>query len=201
MSEAYIIDACRTPRGIGKQGKGSLAHLHPQHLGSTVLKALQERNGFDTADVDDVVWGTSSQVMEQSGDIGRMSALDAGYDMKASGVTLDRFCGSGITSANIAAASVKAGLEDLVVSGGTEMMSLPKKGMLPMGAGNAHLQEIHPQSHQGVCADAIATLEGIDRRRSMPLPSRRRTEPKSRSRRGASTRASSRCSTLTARSP
>ncbi|MEC8686501.1 MAG: acetyl-CoA C-acetyltransferase [Actinomycetota bacterium] len=163
MSEAYIIDACRTPRGIGKQGKGSLAHLHPQHLGSTVLKALQERNGFDTADVDDVVWGTSSQVMEQSGDIGRMSALDAGYDMKASGVTLDRFCGSGITSANIAAASVKAGLEDLVVSGGTEMMSLPKKGMLPMGAGNVHLQEIHPQSHHGVCADAIATLEGIDR--------------------------------------
>jgi len=163
MSEAYIIDACRTPRGIGKQGKGSLAHLHPQHLGSTVLKALQERNEFDTADVDDVVWGTSSQVMEQSGDIGRMSALDAGYDMKASGVTLDRFCGSGITSANIAAASVKAGLEDLVVSGGTEMMSLPKKGMLPMDAGNAHLQEIHPQSHQGVCADAIATLEGIDR--------------------------------------
>ena len=163
MSEAYIIDTCRTPRGIGKQGKGSLAHLHPQHLGSTVLKALQERNGFDTADVDDVVWGTSSQVMEQSGDIGRMSALDAGYDMKASGVTLDRFCGSGITSANIAAASVKAGLEDLVVSGGTEMMSLPKKGMLPMGAGNAHLQELHPQSHQGVCADAIATLEGIDR--------------------------------------
>ncbi len=163
MSEAYIIDACRTPRGIGKQGKGSLAHLHPQRLGSTVLKALQERNGFDTADVDDVVWGTSSQVMEQSGDIGRMSALDAGYDMKASGVTLDRFCGSGITSANIAAASVKAGLEDLVVSGGTEMMSLPKKGMLAMGAGNAHLQELHPQSHQGVCADAIATLEGIDR--------------------------------------
>ncbi len=163
MSEAYIIDACRTPRGIGKQGKGSLAHLHPQHLGSTVLKALHERNGFDTADVDDVVWGTSSQVMEQSGDIGRMSALDAGYDMKASGVTLDRFCGSGITSANIAAASVKAGLEDLVVSGGTEMMSLPKKGMLAMGAGNAHLQELHPQSHQGVCADAIATLEGIDR--------------------------------------
>ena len=101
--------------------------------------------------------------MEQSGDIGRMSALDAGYDMKASGVTLDRFCGSGITSANIAAASVKAGLEDLVVSGGTEMMSLPKKGMLPMGAGNAHLQELHLQSHQGVCADATATLEGIDR--------------------------------------
>ena len=159
MSEAYIIDACRTPRGIGKQGKGALAHLHPQHLGATVLKALQERNGFDSADVDDVVWGTSSQVVEQSGDIGRMSALAAGYDIKASGVTLDRFCGSGITSANIAAAAVKSGLEDLVVSGGTEMMSLPKKGLMPMGAGNEHLQELHPQSHQGVCADAIATLD------------------------------------------
>jgi acetyl-CoA C-acetyltransferase len=163
MGDAYIIDACRTPRGIGKQGKGALAHLHPQHLGSTVLRALVDRNGIDTADVDDVVWGTSSQVCEQSGDLGRMSALDAGYDVKASGVTLDRFCGSGITSANIAAAAVMSGMEDLVVSGGTEMMSLPKKGLLPMGANNPHLQEIHPQSHQGVCADAIATIEGIGR--------------------------------------
>lgn len=163
MAEAFIIDACRTPRGIGKQGKGALTHLHPQHLGRTVLEALVDRNGFDTADVDDVVWGTSSQVCEQSGDLGRMSALDAGYDIKASGVTLDRFCGSGITSANIAATAIMAGMEDLVVSGGTEMMSLPKKGMLPMGAGNPHLEEIHPQSHQGVCADTIATIEGIPR--------------------------------------
>ena len=163
MPDALIIDACRTPRGIGKQGKGALAHLHPQHLGRTVLEALVERNGFDTADVDDVVWGTSSQVCEQSGDLGRMAALDAGYDVKASGVTLDRFCGSGITSTNIAANAVMAGMEDLVIAGGTEMMSLPKKGMLPMGANNAHLQDLHPQPHQGVCADAIATLEGISR--------------------------------------
>ncbi len=163
MSDAFIIDACRTPRGIGKQGKGALAHLHPQHLASTVLAALVQRNGFDTADVDDVVWGTSAQVGEQGGDLGRMAALDAGYDVTASGATLDRFCGSGITSANYAAHAVMAGMEDLVVSGGTEMMSLPKKGMLPMGAGNEHLQEIHPQSHQGVCADAIATVEGIPR--------------------------------------
>ena len=63
MPDALIIDACRTPRGIGKPGKGALAHLHPQHLGRTVLEALVERNGFDTADVDDVVWGTSSQVV------------------------------------------------------------------------------------------------------------------------------------------
>ena len=163
MPNALIIDACRTPRGIGKQGKGALAHLHPQHLGATVLRALVERNGIETGDVDDVVWGTSSQVCEQSGDLGRMAALDAGFDVKASGATLDRFCGSGITSANYAAHAVIAGMEDLVISGGTEMMSLPKKGMLPMGANNKHLQEIHPQSHQGVCADAIATLEGIER--------------------------------------
>ena len=163
MSDARIIDACRTPRGIGKPGKGALAHLHPQHVAATVLRALAERNGFDTSDVDDVVWGTSAQVGEQGGDLGRMAALDAGYDVTASGATLDRFCGSGITTANYAAHAVMDGMEDLVVSGGTEMMSLPKKGILPMGANNAHLQEIHPQSHQGVCADAIATLEGIPR--------------------------------------
>jgi len=163
VANAFIIDACRTPRGIGKPGKGALAHLHPQHLGRTVLEAIRERNGLNTADVDDIVWGTSSQVSEQSGDLGRMSALDADYDIKASGVTLDRFCGSGITAANIAATAVMSGMEDLVIAGGTEMMSLPKKGMMPMGAGNAHLQEIHPQSHQGVCADAIASLEGIGR--------------------------------------
>jgi acetyl-CoA C-acetyltransferase len=164
MADAFIIDACRTPRGIGKQGKGALAHLHPQHLAATVLKALADRNGLATADVDDIIWGTSSQVGEQSGDLGRMAALDAGYDVRASGVTLDRFCGSGITANNFAAAMVMAGQEDLVIGGGTEMMSLPKKGLLPMGANNAHLQEIHPQSHQGVCADAIASMEGIDRR-------------------------------------
>ena len=163
MGEALIIDTCRTPRGIGKAGKGALSHLHPQHLGSTVLRALADRSGINTADVDDVVWGTSAQVCEQGGDLGRMSALAAGYDIRASGVTLDRFCGSGITSANIAASAVMSGMEDLVISGGTEMMSLPKKGVLPIGASNPQLQDMHPQSHQGVCADAIATLEGISR--------------------------------------
>ncbi|HUP84556.1 MAG TPA: acetyl-CoA C-acetyltransferase [Acidimicrobiales bacterium] len=164
MGEAFIIDACRTPRGIGKQGKGALAHLHPQHVAATVLKAIAERNGLDTSEIDDVIWGTSAQVSEQGGDLGRMAALDAGYDIRASGVTLDRFCGSGITANNFAAAMVMAGQEDLVIGGGTEMMSLPKKGALPIGALNEHLQSIHPQAHQGVCADAIASMEGIDRR-------------------------------------
>ena len=84
MTEALIIDACRTPRGIGKIGKGALADLHPQVLGATVLKALAERTGINTADVDDVIWGTSSQRGPQGGDLGRMSALDAGYDVRSS---------------------------------------------------------------------------------------------------------------------
>ena len=97
MAEAYIIDACRTPRGVGKMGKGALAHLHPQHLGATVLKAIAERNNLNTEDVDDIIWGTNAQKGKQANDLGRMSALLAGYSVKSSGVTLDRFCGSGIT--------------------------------------------------------------------------------------------------------
>src|SRR5262245_33479570 len=90
MIDALIIDACRTPRGIGKAGKGALSGIHPQQLGATVLRALADRTGINTADVDDIVWGTSSQRGQQSGDLGRMSALDAGYDVRASAVTLDR---------------------------------------------------------------------------------------------------------------
>src|SRR3954453_20537168 len=109
MVDALIIDACRTPRGIGKAGKGALAGIHPQQLGATVLRALADRTGIDTADVDDIIWGTSSQRGPQSGHLGRMSALDAGYDVRASGVTLDRFCGSGIPSVNMAANSIMSG--------------------------------------------------------------------------------------------
>lgn len=168
MAEAYIIDACRTPRGIGKQGKGALAHIHPQQLAATVLKALAERNKLDTATVDDIIWGTSSQRGAQGADLGRMAALDAGYDIKASGVTLDRFCGSGITSVSLAAAQVMSGMEDCVIAGGTEMMSYTSATADPktppvMDAGNTRLRASHPQTQQGVCADAIATLEGIDR--------------------------------------
>ena len=170
MTDALIIDACRTPRGIGKQGKGALADMHPQHLGAAVLKALAERNHLDTADVDDILWGTSTQKGTQGNDLGRMSALDAGYDQRSSGITMDRFCGSGISVVNLAAASIMAGMEDLVIAGGCEMMSMTatlraESGSGPgmMDAGNLRLRAKHPQSHQGVCADAIATLEGIAR--------------------------------------
>lgn len=168
MPDAWIIDVCRTPRGVGKVGKGALADIHPQQLGATVLKAIAERNNLDTADVDDVIFGTSNQVGTQGGDLGRMAALAAGYDTRASGVTLDRFCGSGITVTNLAAASVMAGLEDVVIAGGSEMMSSyaanQAKTRRPfLDAGNEILREIHPQTNQGVAADAIATLEGISR--------------------------------------
>ncbi len=166
MNEAWIIDACRTPRGIGKKGKGALAHLHPQHLGATVLKAIAERNQLDTAQVDDIIFGTSSQRGQQGGDLARMAALDAGYNTLASGVTLDRFCGSGITAVNLAAASIMSGMEDLVIGGGCEMMSTfgqdPNQSPF-LDSDNLHLRSLYPQPHQGVCADAIATLEGIDR--------------------------------------
>ena len=168
MSEAWIIDACRTPRGIGKVGKGSLAHIHPQRVGATVLAAIAERNDLDTSTVDDIIWGTSNQAVTQAGDLGRMAALDAGYAVEASGVTLDRFCGSGITSSNFAAGMIGSGMEDIVIAGGTDMMSTYGANRHPdsppfMDAGNTHLREMHPQPHQGICADAIATLEGIPR--------------------------------------
>ncbi|MCU1401456.1 MAG: acetyl-CoA acetyltransferase [Acidimicrobiales bacterium] len=184
MPEAWIIDACRTPRGVGKVGKGALAELHPQQLAATVLKAIADRNELDTNDVDDIVWGTSMQTGTQGGDLGRMAALDAGYAITASGVTLDRFCGSGITSSNMAAASIMAGMEDVVIAGGAEMMSsyaANSKGSsrVPfMDNGNLRLRESNPQTNQGVAADAIATLEGISRSAldELSLESQRRAD-------------------------
>ncbi|WP_295499083.1 acetyl-CoA C-acetyltransferase [Sphingorhabdus sp. EL138] len=173
MSTAYIVDACRTPRGIGKQGKGALAHLHPQELGATVLRAIRDRNALDTSKVDDIIWSTSQQRGKQAGDLGRLSALWAGYDLKASGVTLDRYCGGGITSVSFAAAQIMAGFEDVIIAGGTEMMSHHAEcdawevgtEYVPLGKarGNHALHQDHPISHVGVAADAIAAMEGISR--------------------------------------
>ncbi len=183
MTDAWIIDACRTPRGVGKYPKGALSQIHPQRLGSTVLRALAERNKLNTSEVDDVIWGTSSQRGPQSCDLGRMSALDAGYDVRSSGVTLDRFCGSGITSVSLAASTIMSGMADLVVAGGTEMMSMPNRrdasdGPPLFDTGNLHLRATHPQTNQGVCADTIATMEGITREAAdaLALESQRRAD-------------------------
>ncbi len=168
MTEAYIIDAARTPRGIGKAGKGALSEFHPSRLLAKVFQGIGERNDLNTADIDDVVVGCSSQVGKQGSCVGRMAALDAGWDTSASAVTLDRFCGSGITSVNLAAANIMSGMDDLCVAGGVEMMSytstrVPENNNRTVDGGNLHLRDLHPQPHQGVCADMIATLENFSR--------------------------------------
>ena len=165
MTEAWIIDAARTPRGIGKQGKGALWDVHPQKLMSTVLKALAERNDLNTEEIDDVIISCNYQYLKQGQCIARMSALDAGYSINASGVSIDRFCGGGITSVNMAAASIMSGMEDLVVAGGVEMMSYgAEQGALgPLDGWNKDLREAHPQINVGIAADIIATEEGFSR--------------------------------------
>ncbi len=168
MADAYIIDAARTPRGIGKAGKGALTEFHPGRLLAKVFEVIQDRNDLKTEEIDDVVVACSSQIGKQGSCVGRMAALDAGWSENACGVTLDRFCGSGITSVNIAAANIMSGMDDLCIAGGVEMMSYtptvprPDKNMTVDGS-NLHLRDIHPQPHQGICADMIATLEGFSR--------------------------------------
>ncbi len=173
MAEAYIIDAVRTPRGIGKMGKGALSQMHPEHLTATVLTALKERNDLNTEDVDDVIWSTSATLGLQGGAMGRMAAVDAGFSQKVSGVSLNRYCGGGITAAALGAAQIMSGMEDLIIAGGTEMLSYVNAygaklreagvGGGGMGVGNPRLQAKHPQTNQGVAADAIAAIEGISR--------------------------------------
>ena len=165
MNEAWIIDAARTPRGTGKIGKGALSEVHPQRILSAVLRALAERNNLETADVDDVIAGCGTQSGKQASCIARMSALDAGWNTAAPGLSIDRFCGSGLSAVNLAAMGIMSGMQNLVVAGGVESMShastLPRlKGVTTVDSSNMHLREIHPQPHQGICADLIATVEG-----------------------------------------
>ena len=162
MTEAWIIDTARTPRGIGKVGKGALADVHPQRLLSTVLTALGKRNNLNTDEVDDVIAGCGSQVGKQGACIARMAALDAGWSNLATGFSIDRFCGSALTAVQLGAMGIMSGMQNLVISGGVESMSYAstQRGGLPtMDRDNLHLRAIHPQPHQGVCADLIATLQ------------------------------------------
>ena len=128
MAEALVFDAIRTPRSKGKKD-GALHEVKPVMLLSGILKDLQKRNKFDTAEVDDVVMGCVSPVGEQGGCIAKTAALAAGWDWRASGVQLNRFCASGLEAVNIAAQKVRSDWEDLVVAGGVESMS-----RVPMGA-------------------------------------------------------------------
>ncbi len=163
MTEAFIYDAIRTPRGKGKKD-GSLYEVKPVNLLAGVLTELQRRNGFDTAHVDDVVMGVVSPIGEQGSVIAKVAALKAGWDFRASGVQINRFCASGLEAVNMAAQKVRSGWEELVVAGGVESMS-----RVPIGSdGGAWAQDPETNSAtafvpQGIGADLIATIEGFSR--------------------------------------
>jgi acetyl-CoA C-acetyltransferase len=163
MSEAFIFDAIRTPRGKGKKD-GSLHEVKPVNLLAGLLAELQLRNDLDTAAVDDVVMGVVSPIGEQGSVLPKVAALKAGWDWRCSGVQLNRFCASGLEAVNMAAMKVKSGWEDLVVAGGVESMS-----RVPIGAdGGAWAQDPETNSAtlfvpQGIGADLIATLNGFSR--------------------------------------
>ena len=163
MTEAYVYDAIRTPRGKGKKD-GSLFEVKPVNLLAGLLTELQQRNGFDTAAVDDVVMGIVSPIGDQGSVLPKVAALKAGWDVRCAGLQINRFCASGLEAVNLAAQKVRSGWEDLVVAGGVESMS-----RVPIGSdGGAWAMDPETNSAtafvpQGIGADLIATLEGFSR--------------------------------------
>ena len=163
MTEAFVYDAIRTPRGKGKKD-GSLYEVKPVNLLAGLLTELQKRNGFDTAAVDDVVMGIVSPIGDQGSVLPKVAALKAGWDVRCAGLQINRFCASGLEAVNLAAQKVRSGWEDLVVAGGVESMS-----RVPIGSdGGAWAMDPETNSAtafvpQGIGADLIATLEGFSR--------------------------------------
>jgi acetyl-CoA C-acetyltransferase len=165
MTEAFIVDAVRTPRGRGKAGKGALSGIHPQELLAQTLVELVRRSSVRAEDLEDVVVGCVSEVKEQGANLARNTVLAAGLPDVVTGVTLNRFCGSGLQAANFAALGVMSGQQDLVVGGGVESMS-----RVPMGSDEAGMDGLNLdlrkkvfQVPQGISADLIATLDGTTR--------------------------------------
>jgi acetyl-CoA C-acetyltransferase len=165
MGDAFIIDAVRTPRGRGKAGKGALSGIHPQELLAQTLNQLVSRSGARPEDIEDVVVGCVSEVKEQGANLARNAVLAAGLPDTVTGVTLNRFCGSGLQAANFAALGVMSGQQELTIGGGVESMS-----RVPMGSDegmmdglNLELRKKIFQVPQGISADLIATLDGFRR--------------------------------------
>lgn len=163
MTDAYIFDAVRSPRGKGKKS-GSLHEITALSLLKQQLEAVLDRNDLDTSKVDDVIMGCVSPVGEQGADIARAAAISAGYAETAAGVTINRFCASGLEAVNMGAAKVMSGMSDMIVAGGIESMS-----RVPMGSdGGAMVADpsfafdeyVVPQ---GISADLIATKYGFSR--------------------------------------
>jgi acetyl-CoA C-acetyltransferase len=163
MTDCYIYDAVRTPRGKGKKD-GALHEITALSLATQVLQGLRDRNALDTSKVDDVVMGCVSPVGEQGGDIARTAVLNADYAESVSGVQVNRFCASGLEACNMAAAQVMAGQSQMAIGSGVESMS-----RVPMGSDGAAWAadpSIAYKSYfapQGIGADLIATLDGFSR--------------------------------------
>ncbi|MGA9221872.1 MAG: acetyl-CoA C-acetyltransferase [Pseudomonas graminis] len=163
MTEAFIYDALRTPRGRGKSD-GALYSVKPVELVAGLLKELQVRNHLDTHHVDDIVLGCVTPIGDQGADIAKTAALVANWAVSVGGVQVNRFCASGLEAVNLGAMKIRSGFEDLVVVGGVESMS-----RVPMGTdGGAWMLDPHTNLHthftpQGIGADLIATLEGFSR--------------------------------------
>ena len=163
MTDAYILDHVRTPRGRGKPN-GALHGITPIQLLTQVLQALRDRNQLDTALIEDVIIGCVAPVGEQGADIARVAALNAGFDEGVPGKQINRFCASGLEAVNTAAALVMSGQADLVVAGGVESMS-----RIPMGSDGGAMAtdpQVAWNTHfvpQGISADLIATRYGISR--------------------------------------
>jgi acetyl-CoA acetyltransferase family protein len=159
MTDAFIVDAVRSP--IGKKN-GTLSHIRADELGAQVLNALVERNSVDPAEIEDVQWGCVSQVDEQAWNIGRNTALTAGWPVSVAGTTVDRQCGSSMQTNFNAAAAIMAGQLDLVVSGGVEMMS-----RVPMGSNNGSMSPLVYERYdivmQGISAEEIAKQWNLSR--------------------------------------
>jgi acetyl-CoA C-acetyltransferase len=163
MTDAYILDAVRTPRGRGRPD-GSLHSITPVELAAQTLAVLRDRTSLDTRLVDDVTFGCVTPVGEQGADIARVAALVAGYDESVPGKQLNRFCASGLESVNTAAAQVMSGQSELTIGGGVESMSRVQMGS--DGGAWAIDPRVAWQHYfvpQGISADLIATLEGFTR--------------------------------------
>ncbi|WP_238123299.1 MULTISPECIES: acetyl-CoA C-acetyltransferase [unclassified Xanthobacter] len=162
MSDVYIYDAVRTPRG--KLRGGALQQVTPIRLAASVLTALRERNGYAADAIDDVVFGCVVPVGEQGGDITRAAVLAAGYDQSVPGVQINRFCGSGLDAVNMAAGQVASGQCGLAIGGGVESMTRVPMGS-DAGAWTSDPRETFASHYvpQGIGADVIATLRGYDR--------------------------------------
>ncbi|MCH8953241.1 MAG: acetyl-CoA C-acetyltransferase [Proteobacteria bacterium] len=163
MTDAYIYDAVRSPRGKGK-ADGGLHELTSLALSAGVLNALRDRTGLDTAQVEDVIWGCVTPVGEQGGEIARSAVLYAGWDERAPGLHINRFCASGLEAVNLAANQIRGGAGELYVSGGVEMMGRVKMGSDGYAiAIDPHLALKTYFVPQGISADIIATEYGFSR--------------------------------------